>query len=105
MHFSSILKEIDKRFQEALSAKTGWGRNEVLSAYRDVVIKTLADIVDTVVEDSSSKNNTSNYIQATTDAKNCLGCADPGEISENTMKILKNVVPDEKIKSEDEVPW
>ena len=41
-----ILERIDFLFSEALKEKTGWGKNEVLIAYRKAVTQALAEYVD-----------------------------------------------------------
>lgn len=42
----TVLKRIEEIFTEKLSAKTGWGRNEVLEAYRDSVNEALMELLE-----------------------------------------------------------
>lgn len=39
--------EIQRRFELALEAKTGWGRVEIKSMYQQIVIEVLSDEIDT----------------------------------------------------------
>lgn len=43
MNTKKLLDLIQKKFQEKLMAKTGWGRNEILSAYKDAVSEALME--------------------------------------------------------------
>lgn len=45
-----ILKEISIKFELALKAKTGWGKDEVLKLYKDVVIDVLLQNITSVEE-------------------------------------------------------
>ncbi len=38
---AQILKQIEEGFAQKLQEKTGWGRNDVLTAYKDVVLDVL----------------------------------------------------------------
>lgn len=38
-----LLQRIEELFAQKLQAKTGWGRNEVLAAYRDAVREALME--------------------------------------------------------------
>ena len=40
-----ILSRIDAIFEKKLSAKTGWGKNEVLRAYRESVSEALMELI------------------------------------------------------------
>ena len=41
-----ILKRIEEIFAEKLQAKTGWGRNEIMQAYREAVNEALMELLD-----------------------------------------------------------
>lgn len=41
-----ILKRIEEIFYSKLQAKTGWGRNEVMKAYKDAVNEALMECID-----------------------------------------------------------
>ncbi|MBT9138987.1 MAG: hypothetical protein DDT31_01567 [Syntrophomonadaceae bacterium] len=41
-----LLQRIEEIFTEKLSRKTGWGKNEVLVAYRDSVKEALIEMID-----------------------------------------------------------
>lgn len=41
-----LIKQIEKRFKEKLQRKTGWGRNEVLLAYKEAVNEAIFDMLD-----------------------------------------------------------
>jgi hypothetical protein len=41
-----LLKRIEEIFTQKLQAKTGWGRNEVLAAYKDAVTEAVLELVD-----------------------------------------------------------
>jgi hypothetical protein len=41
-----IIKEIEKRFFEGLSEKTGWGRNDIKDLYRFSVNNTLLKYIE-----------------------------------------------------------
>lgn len=41
----TLLKRIDEIFVAKLQSKTGWGRNDVLSAYRDSVREALMELL------------------------------------------------------------
>ena len=43
---TGLLLRIEKIFTEKLSRKTGWGRNEVLVAYKDSVNQALMEMLD-----------------------------------------------------------
>jgi hypothetical protein len=38
-----IVFEIKKRFEKALDAKTGWGKNEIKTLYDQIVIEVLSE--------------------------------------------------------------
>jgi hypothetical protein len=42
-----LLERIEELFQEKLSAKTGWGRNEIIAAYREAVKDALIESMET----------------------------------------------------------
>lgn len=50
MKTSELLKTIDEAFDKKLEEKTGWGRNEVKTAYRQVVTEVLMAVADKIVE-------------------------------------------------------
>lgn len=39
----ALLKRIAEIFEDKLQAKTGWGRNEILTVYRDAVNEALIE--------------------------------------------------------------
>lgn len=41
-----LLARIEAIFTEKLQAKTGWGRNEILAAYRESVNEALLELLD-----------------------------------------------------------
>lgn len=41
----TLLKRIDEIFAAKLQSKTGWGRNDVLNAYRDSVREALMELL------------------------------------------------------------
>lgn len=41
-----LIRRIEELFKEALSAKTGWGRNEILIAYKDCVITATLEMAE-----------------------------------------------------------
>jgi len=41
-----LLALIQKHFEEKLAGKTGWGKNEVLIAYKEAVSEALLEIMD-----------------------------------------------------------
>lgn len=41
-----LLLRIEELFNEKLQAKTGWGRNEIMQAYKDCVNHALMEILD-----------------------------------------------------------
>ena len=41
-----ILKRIEEIFAEKLQAKTGWGRNEIMQAYRESINEALMELLD-----------------------------------------------------------
>lgn len=51
MKTSELLKDIEQAFEEKLSGKTGWGRNEIKTAYQQAVNEVLMQITDQVVKD------------------------------------------------------
>lgn len=42
----ALLKRIEEIYTQKLQAKTGWGRNEVLAAYKDSVHEAIMELVD-----------------------------------------------------------
>jgi len=42
-----LLIKIEAIFTEKLKTKTGWGRNEVIAAYKESVNEAVLDIIDT----------------------------------------------------------
>jgi hypothetical protein len=46
MKTSELLRLIEEKFEAALAVKTGWGRNEVMAAYRRAVAEALAEAMD-----------------------------------------------------------
>lgn len=45
MNTKELLKRIEELFTAKLSAKTGWGRNEILVAYKDSVNDALMEAI------------------------------------------------------------
>lgn len=43
MNTKEIVFEIKKRFELALEAKSGWGKNEIKTIYDNIVIEVLAE--------------------------------------------------------------
>ena len=43
-----VLKSMSRIFEEKLQKKTGWGRNEVLSIFKESIIEALVDNLDEV---------------------------------------------------------
>ena len=43
----ALLKRIEELFTEKLQAKTGWGRNEILTAYKEAVNEAILEMLDT----------------------------------------------------------
>jgi len=43
MNTKKIVFEIKKRFEEALQAKTGWGKNDIIKLYDNIVIEVLTE--------------------------------------------------------------
>lgn len=39
----NLILEIQRRFEEALEAKTGWGKNDVKTLYNKIVIEVLSE--------------------------------------------------------------
>lgn len=52
-----VLKSMSRIFEEKLQKKTGWGRNEVLSIFKESIIEALVDNLDEVdpIEKDESK--------------------------------------------------
>lgn len=50
MTTKELLQLIEKIFTEKLSHKTGWGKNEVLTAYKESVSESLMEIVGTITK-------------------------------------------------------
>ncbi len=46
MTTKELLQRIEEIFTEKLSRKTGWGKNEVLVAYKDSVKEALIEMID-----------------------------------------------------------
>lgn len=55
MSTTKVLKRIDELFDEKLQTKTGWGKNEVLQAYRDIVSKTLNEVLAEILDAEEKK--------------------------------------------------
>lgn len=55
MSTTKVLKRIDELFDEKLQTKTGWGKNEVLIAYRDIVSKTLNEVLAEMLDAEEKK--------------------------------------------------
>lgn len=51
MTTKDLLKQIERNFHEKLQEKTGWGRNEVISLYKDATNEVLADTIDELTID------------------------------------------------------
>lgn len=45
MTTKELLTRIEEIFSQKLSSKTGWGKNEVLSAYKDSVKEALMEMI------------------------------------------------------------
>jgi hypothetical protein len=43
----ALLKRMEELFTEKLQAKTGWGRNEILTAYKEAVNEAILEMLDT----------------------------------------------------------
>ncbi len=41
-----LLQRIEQLFNEKLQAKTGWGRNEVMAAYKEAVSEALMELLE-----------------------------------------------------------
>lgn len=41
-----LIKRIEELFKEALQEKTGWGRNEILTIYKDCVVQATLEIIE-----------------------------------------------------------
>lgn len=41
-----LLKRIEELFIEKLQAKTGWGRNEILTTYKEAVNEAILEMLD-----------------------------------------------------------
>lgn len=50
MKTKELLKKIEEIFTAELKTKTGWGRNEILSAYQKSVNEALAEAIDNVTK-------------------------------------------------------
>ena len=46
MKSKNLLKRIDEIFEQKLQEKTGWGKNDVLKAYRESVNEAILDLLD-----------------------------------------------------------
>jgi hypothetical protein len=46
MTTKELLQLVEKIFTEKLSRKTGWGKNEILVAYKDSVKEALMEMID-----------------------------------------------------------
>lgn len=42
---ADVLQRIDESFEKKLQSKTGWGRNEVLTQYRNAVREALLELL------------------------------------------------------------
>ena len=52
-----LLKRIEQLFTERLKAKIGWGRNEVLQAYKDCVNEAISEILLPLLDEKTSPND------------------------------------------------
>jgi PP-loop superfamily ATP-utilizing enzyme len=50
MKTTELLKKIEEKFGEKLEVKTGWGKNEVKSAYQSAVIEVLSELTEKLIE-------------------------------------------------------
>lgn len=41
-----LIKRIEEIFTEKLQVKTGWGKNEILAAYKDAVTEACLELID-----------------------------------------------------------
>jgi hypothetical protein len=41
-----ILERLERIFEEKISKKTGWGKNEIMMVYRESVQEVLLEIID-----------------------------------------------------------
>ena len=48
--YTTLLNKIEKYFEEKLSRKTGWGKNEVMQAYKDSVVQALMEMAIEILE-------------------------------------------------------
>lgn len=46
MTTQELLQKIEEIFAKKLMAKTGWGRNEIMTAYKDAVIEALSSMIN-----------------------------------------------------------
>ena len=46
MKTKELLERIEEIFSDKLTQKTGWGKNEVLVAYKDSVKETLMEVLE-----------------------------------------------------------
>lgn len=46
MKVKALLLRIEELFQNKLQSKTGWGRNEVIAAYKEAVSEALMESVE-----------------------------------------------------------
>lgn len=56
MKTSELLKAIEESFEKKLEEKTGWGRKELLSAYRSAVNEVLLEIADKAGKEEGNDN-------------------------------------------------
>jgi hypothetical protein len=50
MNIKEFISKLDQRFASKIEAKTGWGKNEVIEAFRHAVTETLIDSIDDLLE-------------------------------------------------------
>ena len=60
MKTKELLNKIEELFTAKLSAKTGWGRNEILTAYKDSVSEALLEAMAELESKENPANKRSN---------------------------------------------
>ena len=46
MNQKELISQIEKRFFDRLQTKTGWGKNEIILIYKNVVNEILLEVLD-----------------------------------------------------------
>jgi len=46
VNIKKLLSSIEEKFKNKLMAKTGWGRNEVIAAYKEAVSESLMEMIN-----------------------------------------------------------